>query len=675
MNSRIVNIGIFAHVDAGKTTLTERLLFDNGAIPAMGSVDAGSTTTDSHALERERGITIRSAVADFQLGDLQVNVVDTPGHPDFIAEVERALSVVDGAVLVISAVEGIQAQTKVLMRSLQAAQVPTLIFVNKIDRKGARPEALLEDISKKLATGIVSMNEVVNAGGPDANVGAWLLERDAHDQRTLETLAEHDLDILAKVVDEQQPSQAEIISSVAKLTVEGKVCAVFNGSALVGTGVRELARGIQLLLPNHADGSSSEAPEGIVFAMERLATGEKIAYMRLLSGELRERQDVTFRQADHRGNIRELSGRVTELGIIGDRREGAGRAAQGTQQKARVLTAGNIAKVRGLSGIRVGAHVGGLERGRTPKHFPAPNLEAVVRARRPGQQAQLHAALMALSDEDPLIRVRLTSDRSASLLLYGEVQKEVIAERLIREFGVESEFSVTSPIYFERPIGGGEAEYVIDRHGNYEFCATIGLKLVPGQIGDGNRYVREVTWGQMPPGFYRAIEESVMETLEQGLFGWPVTDCSVHLVKLGYDRPITVAADFRCLTPMLVMRALSLAKTRVYEPCQTFELEVPDQSLGEVINFLSTHEARIGKTEQSGTTSWTVFGEIPAGLVQEVAKALPGLSHGEAVLMLFPGADRPVHGAAPTRPRTDGNPLDYQEYTRHLTLAGLMPRG
>ena len=150
MPHQTLNLGILAHVDAGKTSLTERLLFDNGAIPELGSVDAGSTRTDTGELERERGITIRSAVATFATGDLQVNLVDTPGHPDFIAEVERALSVLDGAVLVLSAVEGIQAQTRVLMRSLRRMRLPTLVFVNKIDRTGARYDGLLADIRRKL---------------------------------------------------------------------------------------------------------------------------------------------------------------------------------------------------------------------------------------------------------------------------------------------------------------------------------------------------------------------------------------------------------------------------------------------------------------------------------------------------------------------------------------------
>src|SRR6187399_215638 len=166
---RTLNLGILAHVDAGKTTLTERLLFTAGAIDHVGSVDAGTTQTDSLDLERERGITIRSAVASFQVGDLAVNLVDTPGHPDFIAEVERVLGVLDGAVLVISAVEGVQPQTPLLFRALRRLNVPTLIFVNKIDRAGADPERVMAEMQRRLAPGVVPMGAARDAGRPDAS--------------------------------------------------------------------------------------------------------------------------------------------------------------------------------------------------------------------------------------------------------------------------------------------------------------------------------------------------------------------------------------------------------------------------------------------------------------------------------------------------------------------------
>src|SRR5688572_27353149 len=189
---RTLNLGILAHVDAGKTTLTERLLFAAGAIDHVGTVDAGTTQTDSLDLERERGITIRSAVASFSLGDLAVNLVDTPGHPDFIAEVERVLGVLDGAVLVVSAVEGVQPQTPLLFRALQRLHLPTLIFVNKIDRAGADPEGVVAAMRRRLAPGVVPMARAVAPGRREATVLPFTATDDAHRQTVFEALAEHD---------------------------------------------------------------------------------------------------------------------------------------------------------------------------------------------------------------------------------------------------------------------------------------------------------------------------------------------------------------------------------------------------------------------------------------------------------------------------------------------------
>src|SRR4249920_2395518 len=221
---RTLNLGILAHVDAGKTTLTERLLYTAGAIDHVGSVDAGTTQTDSLDLERERGITIRSAVASFLVGDLAVNLVDTTGHPDFIAEVERVLGVLDGAVLVVSAVEGVQPQTPLLFRALQRLHVPTLIFVNKTDRAGADPEGVLAAMARRLAPGVVPM-------------GPPLITSDEQHRTILaEALAEHDEAILRSFVSDTALSYRRLREQLAAQTRHGWVHPVYFGSAARGQG-------------------------------------------------------------------------------------------------------------------------------------------------------------------------------------------------------------------------------------------------------------------------------------------------------------------------------------------------------------------------------------------------------------------------------------------------------
>src|SRR5688572_32054531 len=248
---RTLNLGILAHVDAGKTTLSERLLFTAGAIDHVGSVDAGTTQTDS--LELERGITIRSAVASFLVGDLAVNLVDTPGHPDFIAEVERVLGVLDGAVLVVSAVEGVQPQTPLLFRALQRLRVPTLIFVNKIDRAGADADRVIHQMRRRLSAGVVAFD-------PDDESKREML---------VEVLAEHDEQILREYVrDDSAVSGARVRQQLGVQTSRGLVHPVFVGSAWRGVGIDRLLGGIQELLVG--DRGDPEAPvSGRVFKIER----------------------------------------------------------------------------------------------------------------------------------------------------------------------------------------------------------------------------------------------------------------------------------------------------------------------------------------------------------------------------------------------------------------------
>src|SRR5262245_26908917 len=262
---RTLNLGILAHVDAGKTTLSERLLYIAGAIDHVGSVDAGTTQTDSLELERERGITIRSAVASFLVGDLAVNLVDTPGHPDFIAEVERVLGVLDGAVLVVSAVEGVQPQTPLLFRALQRLRVPTLIFVNKVDRAGADPEAVVSAMRRRLSPGVVPF-------GPEDEARRTLL---------IEALAEGDETILdAFVTDPTSLTSVRLRTALAEGTRSGRVFPVFVGSAGRGIGIDELLAGIDELLPGRRGDPGADV-SGRVFKIERTTSGERAAYVRL----------------------------------------------------------------------------------------------------------------------------------------------------------------------------------------------------------------------------------------------------------------------------------------------------------------------------------------------------------------------------------------------------------
>ncbi|MGW3006856.1 GTP-binding protein [Streptomyces sp. NPDC001155] len=302
----LLNLGILAHVDAGKTSLTERLLHTAGVIDEIGSVDAGSTTTDTLALERRRGITIKSAVVSFPLDGVTVNLIDTPGHPDFIAEVERVLGVLDGAVLVVSAVEGVQAQTRVLMRTLRRLRIPTLIFVNKIDRRGANGSAVLDQMTRRLGVPLVPTGRPASLGTRAARFVPGL------GPAAPEVLADHDDELLAAYLDDGVEA-ARLHTALAAQTRRALVHPVYFGSAITGAGVPDLITGIERLLPTAA-GDPAGPLSATVFKVERGPAGEKVAYARIFSGTLRVRDRVPFGAADGREVGRPGAGRVPSRG-------------------------------------------------------------------------------------------------------------------------------------------------------------------------------------------------------------------------------------------------------------------------------------------------------------------------------------------------------------------------
>jgi ribosomal protection tetracycline resistance protein len=646
--AQIVNIGILAHVDAGKTSLTERLLYDTGVIDRLGSVEAGTTRTDTGEIERRRGITIRSAVVGFEVGERRVNLIDTPGHSDFVAEVERALAVLDGAVLVLSAVEGVQPHTRVLMKILRALRLPTLIFANKIDRTGARSDELVADIARLLTPQVVPLGAVRRIGTPAADFVPH--DRDDPGLRAAlaGTLAEHDDALLADLVGGVTPPATRLCSALRSQTAAAQVYPLVFGCALSGAGVGALLDAVRWLLP-----PAPAAEPGLrarVFAIERAATGDKIAYVRAYGGHLHARQRVTVYRREGDGRIAALDGRVSALEVVG-----------GSGEMGQRLTAGRIGRLRGLSAVRIGDQIGSPDGLADGAYFPRPSLATAVRARRGGDASALHAALLSLADQDPLIGTRVGPDGQISVLLYGEVQKEVIAATLAEVHGIDAVFAPTEIVYLERPAGVGTGHELIG-HG---FAATIGLRVAPGSPGSGVHYRREVELGSLPLAFHRAVEESVGHALEQGVYGWPVTDIVVTLTDCGYWSPVSTAGDFRHLTPLVLAQALAAAGTHVYEPCHGFDLDLPLDRLGPVTASLARIGARVDDAT-GGDASWHLTGQIPARLVPGFQQQVPGLTSGEGVWSSRPHGDRRVEGTPPRRARTDGNPFDRTEYVRFL---------
>ncbi len=629
MATKELNLGILAHVDAGKTTLTERLLYEAGAIDAPGSVDAGTTQTDSLALERQRGITIRSAVASFALGDVHVNLIDTPGHPDFIAEVERVLSVLDGAVLVLSAVEGVQPQTRILMRALQRLRIPTLLFVNKIDRAGADVERVVHDITERLTTAVVPLTD-------DRVFRA----------RSAEVLAERDEAVLAAyVAGESEVPQQLLQDALAAQTKRALVHPVLSGSAVTGAGVETLLTGLTELLPMAA-GDPDGPPAATVFKIERGASGEKVAYARMFSGTIHVRDRLRFGHG--------LEGKVTALAVF----------ERGPAVQRPAVAAGAVAKLWGLAEIQVGDRIGETGPDASGPQFSPPTLESVVVADRPGDGARLRVALTQLAEQDPLIDVRQDDGRrELSVSLYGEVQKEVIQATLASEFGLDVTFRETTPIYVERPAGTGEALELLHAESN-PFLASIGLRIEPAPDGSGIGFQLQVDPRTTPlylyktlAGFTERMDEYVRESLREGLHGWQVTDCLVTMTSCTYSvpdgppsrrGPLSTAADFRKLTPLVVRQAVERAGTVVCEPVSRVRIEAPADAIGALVAALARLDATVELPSVRGKLA-TIETVLPAARAQELQRQLPGLTSGEGVLDASFAGYRPVSGPAPER--------------------------
>jgi ribosomal protection tetracycline resistance protein len=649
-----LNLGILAHVDAGKTTLSERLLYEAGVIGEVGRVDDGTTQTDSLALERQRGITIRSAVVSLAIHGTSVNLIDTPGHPDFIAEVDRVLGVLDGAVLVISAVEGVQPQTRVLMRALRRMGVPTLLFVNKVDRRGADTARVLAEIGRRLAVAAIPMSRVHGAGARDARVDAHTTEDGAFHLTLVEALAGQDESLLAAFVDDEAGlTAARLRTALAEQTARGLLHPVYFGSAVTGAGVDALMDGLVSLLPV-TTGETDGAPSGRVFKIDRGAAGEKVAYARMFSGTIRTRDRVDGGPD-----------KVTAISVFED----------GAWVRRDAVRAGEIGKLWGLAHTRVGDALGRTNGVAAMPHFALPALEAVVEPVRREDHVALRSALVQLAEQDPLINVR---DQAVSL--YGEVQKEVIQATLASDFGLDVRFRETTPLYIERPTRTGEAVEVLNAPDN-PFRATIGLRIEPAPADSGVTVRVAVDFRTVPLFVYRSLadftanmERYVRSTLQEGLHGWPVRDCVVTLFRSEYSSPdgppatrgpLSTAADFRKLTPLVLMRALERAGAAVCEPMTRVRVDAPATSLGPLLGALG----RLGtvETQRPRGDDITVEAALPATAVRDLQRVLPSLTSGEGTLDTSHAGYRPVHGDPPVRPRTTANPLNREEYLASLT--------
>jgi len=562
---QIINLGLLAHVDAGKTTTVEQILFNSGKLRTLGSVDKGDTQTDFLAIERERGISVTSATVEIDAGDVQIRIIDTPGHMDFSGEVERTLAVLDGAVLVVSAAEGIQSQTERLWRVLREIKLPTIIFLNKIDRMGCEPQAVLHALQAEFSPAIIPVNSFANEGSTDVSVKNC----DICDYSILE-LCENDPALAELYLKNEKLSPQEITAAISTQARECLAFPLVYGSAALSVGIDALVHAIKAFLPSKPllpDG----APVGTVYKIEHDKALGKIAHIRLYGGTLKNRDGVNiFRPAQATNTPEKFSEKITQIHKV----SGAKREVTG------VIRGNEIAAVCGMARAKVGDMVGQIFEQKNIRLSEPLFMVKIFGARE--KERELLQAVAELCDEDPLMDFSYNPDlRELVIRVMGKIQIEILEYLFMERYGLAVTFSPPSVIYKETIARRGIG---MERYTMPKPCWAV-VKLQADPLPRGSGYMYECAIGEsvLRRQYRNHVETATAEALNQGRLGWEVADLKITLID-GQDHKFhTHPLDFFLATPIAVMRALEDATPILLEPLVKLKLVADEQLSGRLI--------------------------------------------------------------------------------------------
>lgn len=603
---KIINIGILAHVDAGKTTLTESLLYTSGAILELGSVDKGTTRTDTMFLERQRGITIQAAVTSFNWNDYKINIVDTPGHTDFITEVYRSLSVLDGAILVISAKDGVQAQTRILFHALQKMNIPTIIFINKIDQYGINLNNIYQNIKEKLSNDIIVMQNVTLT--PEISIKN-IIDLDEWDP----VISKNDK-LLKKYIAGEKLTIQELTQEEYRCVKKGSLFPIYHGSAKNNIGTQQLIEAISNLFCPEMNENDSELC-GRVFKIEYTDHKQRLVYLRLYSGTLHLRDTIVLSE--------KKKVKLTEIYI----------PSNGEMIQTEIVCSGDIFIIPNNT-LRLNDIIG------NEKLLPCnvwndktvPILRTRIEPIKIEEREKLLDALTEIADTDPLLRYCVdTITHEIVISFLGTVQLEVICSLLIEKYHINIRIEDPTVIYLEKPLQKADYTIHIEVPPN-PFWASIGLSITPLPIGSGIQYESKVSLGYLNQSFQNAVREGINYGLEQGLYGWEVTDCKICFEYGVYYSPVSTPSDFRFLAPIVLEQTLKKAGTQLLEPYLSFILFTPQGYLSRAYKDAQKHCAII-ETSQSKNDEIIFTGHIPVRCINEYRNTLTLYTNGQAVFL------------------------------------------
>lgn len=644
--TKFKNIGILAHVDAGKTTLTEQLLAAAGAISAPGAVDKGTAVTDSLEVERRRGISVKTASAPLPLGEDIINIVDTPGHTDFIGEVERALAVLDGALLVISAAEGVQAQTTLLLDALGRLGLPAILVMNKLDRAGCDPQAVIDDIKSELTGDLLLMSSCVQTGSGQVQITARSFSQADFTEDVLLTLANSDPQLEERYFAGEEISTKELQDLLVQAVAAGRVYPLFFTCAKLGRGIDALLEALGRLLP-WAEGKDEDPLSGVIYRVQYDPAWGKLAHVRLFGGRLKNRDPLPILgEQDEPEKIAQI------------KRQGAGKLMDSGE-----LRAGDIGVLTGISRARIGQVIGQADVSRDCR-LAVPLLMVQITPQDPQQLPQLMQAMSQLAEEDPLLDFEYdTETREMLIRITGIIQIQILRELLQSRYGLSADFSSPAVIYREQPsrTGRGREEYTMPK----PCWAVVELTIEPLPPGSGLQFRSAVKDKVLAYRYQHHVEQSLRQTFRQGVLGWQVDDALVTLVDGESHHEHTHPLDFFVATPIAALRALKDSRPVLLEPwlrlIMQAEAGLIDKVIGQII-------AMRGEFSPPRINDGEFFMEarVPLAASLEWPIVFQSLTSGKGRLGSSFLEYRPCpEGEGRTRPRRGVNPLDKPKWILH----------
>ena len=663
---RYRNIGIIAHIDAGKTTTTERILFYTGKTHRIGSVDDGTTVTDWMVQERERGITIVSAAVSAEWKGYQINIIDTPGHIDFTAEVQRSLRVLDGGIVVFDAVQGVEPQSETVWRQADRYGVPRICFVNKMDRVGASYERTIEMVRQRLGANPIAVQLPIGTEGSfkgavdlftrqaiiwedelglepcEADIPPDLLTQvDEMCARLTEQIAETDDDLTLRYLEGDPISVEELKAGLRKAVIAGKATPVFCGSSLRNRGVQPVLDAVIDYLPSPLDipavkgthphteqeverPARDDAPlSGLVFKIVTDPYVGRLAYVRVYSGKLDQGSMVYNSTKDRRERVGRL------LRMYADRRE----------DLTEVL-AGDIAAILGMKESFTGDTLSDQS---TPIMlenitFPEPVISVSIEPKTTIDQDKMGEALRKLSEEDPTFRVHGDEETGQTIISgMGELHLEVLVDRMLREFRVQARVGRPQVAYREsitRPVQKAEYRYVKQTGGHGQYGHVV-LALEPGEPGSGIVFENDIVGGVIPREYIPGVEKGVREAADSGVVaGYRVTDVKVRLFDGSYHEVDSNEMAFKMAGSMAFKEGLQKAGPILQEPIMKVEVVVPEDFLGDIIGQLNSRRGEILGMEVRPGNAQAVRSMVPLAEMFGYATDLRSATQGRGVFTM-----------------------------------------